>query len=65
MTYTLRELVRLSEHRKFLAKHVTNRQAELLGFGPGGEVLGWWVGTDDVIAFPADEAAWSGLVTYV
>lgn len=62
---TLRELFRLAEHRRFLAKHRSNKQAEFMGFAPDGTMHGWWVGTDEVLAFDADDRQWTQLVTYV
>lgn len=63
---SLRDLYRLSQHRRFRAKHRNNRWADILGFGPHGDyIIGWWDGQDKTTEFDPDDENWTRITTYV
>lgn len=55
---TLREMVRNSGGRPFLAKHRDRKQYHVLGFGPTGKILGWVVGSTTILELDPDTGDW-------
>jgi hypothetical protein len=55
---SLRDLLRHASYRPFQATHRTNRQAHILGMGPNGTMIGWWLGGRDLVEWDADEIDW-------
>ena len=64
--WTLRDLYRQADYRRFRARRRDRRQAEFVGMNRDGTaMLGWLDGSDDMLEFPPDEAEWTDLTIYV
>lgn len=46
---TLMELFRLAGHRPFLAEGGNRRRLQVLGVGPTGMMVGWYVGSRELL----------------
>lgn len=59
----LRELLRASNRQILVAVHKTRRQAQIIGFGPTGKVVGWWTGSEELRQWDADSEEWLYVTT--
>lgn len=55
---TLRQMIRNSWGRPFLARQRDRKVYHILGFGPAGKILGWVVGTTTVLELDPDSGDW-------
>jgi len=62
---SLRTFYRLADFRPFQIMHRHNRQAHILGIGPQGTMLGWWIGSTDITEFDPEATEWTQLTKFL